>query len=306
MPIYDSITQTVGRTPLVALPRIGAEAKARVLVKVEYFNALSSVKDRIGLAMIERAEADGLLGPGALLIEPTSGNTGIALAFVAAAKGYRLILTMPDNASVERMKLLRHLGAQVELTPAPLAMMGAVERARALQQRHEEAVILQQFENPANPAAHEATTGPEIWDDTDGKVDVFVAGVGTGGTISGVSRYLKRMNPALRSVAVEPESSSVLSGRPPGPHPIEGIGAGFVPKNFDASIVDEVLPVRADQAFQMARRLAREEGILAGISSGANVHTAMTLAAMPEYEGKTIVTIVCSCGERYLSTPLFK
>ena len=306
MPIYDSITQTVGRTPLVALPRIGAEAKARVLVKVEYFNALSSVKDRIGLAMIERAEADGQLGPGALLIEPTSGNTGIALAFVAAAKGYRLILTMPDNASVERMKLLRHLGAQVELTPAPLAMMGAVERARALQQRHEEAVILQQFENPANPAAHEATTGPEIWDDTDGKVDVFVAGVGTGGTISGVSRYLKRMNPALRSVAVEPESSSVLSGRPPGPHPIEGIGAGFVPKNFDASIVDEVLPVRADQAFQMARRLAREEGILAGISSGANVHTAMTLAAMPEYEGKTIVTIVCSCGERYLSTPLFK
>jgi cysteine synthase A len=306
VPIYDSITQTVGRTPLVALPRIGAEAKARVLVKVEYFNALSSVKDRIGLAMIERAEADGLLGPGALLIEPTSGNTGIALAFVAAAKGYRLILTMPDNASVERMKLLRHLGAQVELTPAPLAMMGAVERARALQQRHEEAVILQQFENPANPAAHEATTGPEIWDDTDGKVDVFVAGVGTGGTISGVSRYLKRMNPALRSVAVEPESSSVLSGRPPGPHPIEGIGAGFVPKNFDASIVDEVLPVRADQAFQMARRLAREEGILAGISSGANVHTAMTLAAMPEYEGKTIVTIVCSCGERYLSTPLFK
>lgn len=306
MPIYDSITQTVGRTPLVALPRIGAGTHARVLVKVEFFNALSSVKDRIGLAMIEQAEADGLLGPGALLIEPTSGNTGIALAFVAAAKGYRLILTMPDNASVERMKLLRHLGAQVELTPAPLAMMGAVERARTLQQRHDGATILQQFENPANPAAHEATTGPEIWEDTDGQVDLFVAGVGTGGTISGVSRYLKRMNPALKAVAVEPESSSVLSGRPPGPHPIEGIGAGFVPKNFDASVVDEVVPVRADQAFQMARRLAREEGILAGISSGANVHTAMMLAERPENAGKTIVTIICSCGERYLSTPLFK
>jgi cysteine synthase len=306
VPIYDSITQTVGRTPLVALPRIGAGAHARVLVKVEFFNALSSVKDRIGLAMIEQAEADGLLGPGALLIEPTSGNTGIALAFVAAAKGYRLILTMPDNASVERMKLLRHLGAQVELTPAPLAMMGAVERARTLQQRHDGATILQQFENPANPAAHEASTGPEIWEDTDGQVDLFVAGVGTGGTISGVSRYVKRMNPALKAVAVEPESSSVLSGRPPGPHPIEGIGAGFVPKNFDASVVDEVVPVRADQAFQMARRLAREEGILAGISSGANVHTAMMLAERPENAGKTIVTIICSCGERYLSTPLFK
>lgn len=306
MPVYDSITRTVGGTPLVALQRIGADAGARILVKVEFFNALSSVKDRIGLAMIEDAEERGLLSEGSMLIEPTSGNTGIALAYVAAAKGYRLTLTMPDNASVERMKLLRHLGADVELTPAPLAMMGAVERARSLQQRHEGAVILQQFENPANPAAHERTTGPEIWNDTDGQVDLFVAGVGTGGTITGVSRYLKTQNPELRAVALEPESSAVLSGRPPGPHPVEGIGAGFIPKNLDRDLIDEVRVVRADQAFKMARRLAREEGILGGISSGANVCAALELAQLPENAGKTIVTVVCSCGERYLSTPLFK
>jgi cysteine synthase A len=301
-----TILDTVGNTPLVGLPRIGAGLPATVLVKLEYFNPLSSVKDRIGLAMIRDAEERGVLGPGSLLIEPTSGNTGIALAFVAAARGYRLILTMPDNASVERMRLLRHMGARVELTPAPHAMMGAVERARQLQREHENAVILQQFENPANPRIHEATTGPEIWRDSNGAVDIFVAGVGTGGTMTGVSRYLKAQKPSVRSVAVEPDASAVLSGRPPGPHPIEGIGAGFVPTNLDRSIVDEVLVARPDAAFRMARRLAEEEGILAGISSGANVNAALELASRPENAGKTIVTVVCSCGERYLSTPLFR
>jgi len=301
-----TILDTVGNTPLVGLPRIGADLPATVLVKLEYFNPLSSVKDRIGLAMIRDAEDRGVLGPGSLLIEPTSGNTGIALAFVAAARGYKLILTMPDNASVERMRLLRHMGARVELTPAPHAMMGAVERARQLQREHEGAVILQQFENPANPRAHETTTGPEIWRDSSGAVDIFVAGVGTGGTMTGVSRYLKAQKPGVRSVGVEPDASAVLSGRPPGPHPIEGIGAGFVPTNLDRSLVDEVVVARPDAAFRMARRLAEEEGILAGISSGANVNAAIELASRPENAGKTIVTVVCSCGERYLSTPLFR
>ncbi len=305
MPVHQSITHTVGNTPLVELQRVTGNAGARVLVKVEFFNPLASIKDRIGLAMIEAAEAEGRLGEGSLLIEPTSGNTGIALAFVAAAKGYRLILTMPDAMSIERRKLLKHMGAEVELTPWSLGMMGAVDRARAIARERTDAVILQQFENPANPAAHERTTGPEIWTDTEGRVDIFVAGVGTGGTISGVSRYLKTKNPNLRSYAVEPETSAVLSGRPPGPHPIEGIGAGFIPRNLDMSLVDEVITMRAERAFEMSRRLAVEEGILAGISSGANVTAAIELANRPENAGRTIVTVVCSCGERYLSTSLF-
>lgn len=306
MTVYASITDTIGNTPLIELNRMTAGLKARVLVKVEFFNPLSSVKDRIGRAMIDDAEAKGLLGPGSVLIEPTSGNTGIALAFVAAARGYKLILTMPDAMSIERRKLLTHLGAQVELTPWALGMMGAVDRARAIAREREGAVILQQFENPANPAAHEKTTGPEIWRDTEGQVDIFVTGVGTGGTITGVGRYLKAQNPNVKVIAVEPETSAVLSGRPPGPHPIEGIGAGFIPRNLDTSLLDEILMMRADRAFSTARRLALEEGILAGISSGSNVAAALDLASRPENAGKTIVTVICSCGERYLSTPLFK
>jgi cysteine synthase A len=296
----------VGNTPLVELRRIGTKGGARILVKLEFFNPLSSVKDRVGLAMVADAEERELLGPGTLMIEPTSGNTGIALAMVAAARGYRLILTLPDNASEERIKLLRHMGADVELTPANRGMMGAVQRARAIQQENEGSIILQQFENPSNPRVHETTTGPEIWADTNGEVDVFIAGVGTGGTITGVTRFLKAQKPSVKSIAVEPHSSAVLSGKPPAPHPIQGIGAGFIPSNLDRSLLDEVVPVRADHAFKMARRLALEEGILAGISSGANVHAALEYAKKPENEGKTIVTIICSCGERYLSTPLFK
>lgn len=306
MTIYASITDTIGRTPLIELQRLATGLRARVLVKVEFFNPLSSVKDRIGLAMVEDAEAKGLLGPGSVIIEPTSGNTGIALAFVAAARGYELILTMPDSMSAERSKLLTHLGATVELTPWALGMMGSVDRARALARERESAVVLQQFENPANPDAHARTTGPEIWNDTDGAVDIFVAGVGTGGTITGVGRYLKKKNPDVKIIAVEPETSAVLSGRPPGPHPIQGIGAGFIPRNLDVDILDEVMVMRADKAFTFARKLSLQEGILAGISSGANVAAALELAARPENEGKTIVTVIASSGERYLSTPLFK
>ncbi len=307
MTIYSSIVDTTGRTPLVQLQRVlPDDCKARVLVKIEYFNPLSSVKDRIGRAMIEDAEARGVLKPGTVLVEPTSGNTGIALAFVAAARGYQLVLTMPDAASLERRRLLKHLGARVELTPGALGMMGAVERARQIAREQDSALILQQFDNPANPAAHEATTGPEIWADTDGSVDIFVAGVGTGGTLSGVSRFLKRNKPSVKAIAVEPDTSAVISGKPPGPHPIEGIGAGFIPANLDTGLLDEVFISRPDQAFKMARRLATHEGILAGISSGANVAAAVEIASRPENAGKTIVTVVCSCGERYLSTPLFK
>lgn len=306
MTVYASITDTIGQTPLIELRRMTEGLKARVLVKVEFFNPLSSVKDRIGRAMIDDAEEKGLIGPGSVIIEPTSGNTGIALAFVAAARGYELILTMPDAMSVERSKLLTHLGAQVEMTPWALGMMGAVDRARALAREREGGVILQQFENPANPRAHEESTGPEIWNDTEGKVDIFVAGVGTGGTITGVGRYLKKMSPDVKIIAVEPETSAVLSGKPPGPHPIQGIGAGFIPRNLDVDILDEVMLMRADTSFTMARRLSLEEGILAGISSGANVAAALELAARPENEGKTIVTVIASSGERYLSTPLFK
>lgn len=301
-----TILEAVGDTPLVELQRIPAGAKARVLVKLEFYNPLSSVKDRVGLAMVRDAEERGVISEGATLVEPTSGNTGIALAFVAAARGYRLILTLPDDASEERIRLLKHLGAEVELTAANRGMMGAVQRARAIQRQRDNAVLLQQFDNPANPWAHETTTGPEIWRDTGGEVDIFVAGVGTGGTITGVSRYIKSQNADLKSVAVEPRSAAVLSGKPPAPHPIQGIGAGFVPGNLDRSLVDEVVPVEAEDAFEMARRLAKEEGILAGISSGANVYAALEQARRPENAGKTIVTVICSFGERYLSTPLFK
>jgi cysteine synthase A len=307
MTIYSSIVETTGRTPLVQLKRVLPEGcTARVLVKIEFFNPLSSVKDRIGRAMIEDAEERGVLKPGTVLVEPTSGNTGIALAFVAAARGYQIVLTMPDAASLERRRLLKHLGARVELTPGALGMMGAVDRARQIAKEHDSALILQQFDNPANPAAHEATTGPEIWADTEGSVDIFVAGVGTGGTLTGVSRFLKRNKPSIKAIAVEPDTSAVISGKPPGPHPIEGIGAGFIPANLDTGLLDEVYVSRPDQAFRMARRLATEEGILAGISSGANVAAAVEIASRPENAGKTIVTIICSCGERYLSTPLFK
>lgn len=306
MTVHASIIDTIGRTPLIELQRMTEGVGARVLVKIEFFNPLSSVKDRIGRAMIEDAEEKGLIGPGSVLVEPTSGNTGIALAFVAAAQGYELILTMPEGLSIERQKLLEHLGATVELTPSTLGMMGAVDRARAIAQERENALVLQQFENPANPLAHERTTGPEIWQDADGKVDIFVAGVGTGGTITGVGRYLKKQNPDIQVIAVEPDSSAVLSGQPPGPHPIQGIGAGFIPRNLDVDILDEVIRMRGDVSFSTARRLALEEGILAGISSGGNVAAALELAARPENKGKTIVTVICSCGERYLSTPLFK
>lgn len=306
MTVYASIIDTIGRTPLIELQRMTEDVGARVLVKIEFFNPLSSVKDRIGRAMIEDAEEKGLIGPGSLLVEPTSGNTGIALAFVAAARGYELILTMPEGLSVERQKLLEHLGATVELTPSTLGMMGSVDRARSIEREHENAFVLQQFENPANPLAHQQSTGPEIWDDSGENVDIFVAGVGTGGTITGVGRYLKEKNPDVKIVAVEPDSSAVLSGQPPGPHPIQGIGAGFIPRNLDVDILDEVIRMRGDLSFSTARRLALEEGILAGISSGGNVAAALELAARPENKDKTIVTVICSCGERYLSTPLFK
>lgn len=306
MTVYSSIVDTIGNTPLIELQRMGKDVGARVLVKVEFFNPLSSVKDRIGRAMIEDAEEKGLIGEGSVLVEPTSGNTGIALAFVAAAQGYELILTMPDGMSVERQKLLTHLGATLVLTPSTLGMMGAVDRARAIAQERDEAYVLQQFENPANPLAHQQTTGPEIWNDSGKNVDIFVAGVGTGGTITGVGRYLKKQNPDVQIVAVEPDSSAVLSGQPPGPHPIQGIGAGFIPRNLDIDIVDEVIRMRGDLSFTTARRLAVEEGILAGISSGGNVAAALELAARPENKDKTIVTVIASSGERYLSTPLFK
>ena len=304
MPIL-TITDTIGNTPLIALQRIGSDLPGRVLVKVEYFNPLSSVKDRIGIAMIKAAQARGELHPGSVLIEPTSGNTGIALAFIAAVQGYRLILTMPESMSLERQKLLTHLGAELILTPRKKGMSGAVEHAQELAQKLKNALILQQFENPANPLAHQQTTGPEIWTDTNGKVDFFVAGVGTGGTITGTSRFLKRKQKNLRAIAVEPKRSPILSGGKPGPHSIQGIGADFIPKNLDQSLLDEVITVDDEAAFKMSRRLAKQEGILAGISSGANVVAALKIAARPENKNKTIVTIIASCGERYLSTPLF-
>jgi cysteine synthase A len=302
--IFESITQTVGHTPLVQVRRLTPGA-ARVYAKLEYFNPLSSVKDRIGVAMIDAAERDGRIAPGGDVIEPTSGNTGIALAFVCAARGYKLTLTMPESMSVERRRLLGALGARLVLTPAAEGMSGAIRRAAELCRENPAAFMPNQFENPANPEIHCRTTGPEIWNDTDGRIDILVAGVGTGGTITGAGEYLKDRKPSVRLVAVEPAASPVLSGGRPGKHAIQGIGAGFVPKVLNRAILDEVIPVSDDDAFAMARRAPREEGLLVGISSGAALHAAALLAARPENQGKTIVVIVPSCGERYLSTPLF-
>ncbi len=304
--IYPNIVQTTFATPLVQLQRVIPAEHATVLLKLEFFNPYSSVKDRIGRAMIEAAERDGRLTPETEIIEPTSGNTGIALAFVAAAKGYRLTLTMPESMSLERRGMLRALGANLVLTPAKDGMKGAIAKAEELVATTPNSWMPQQFENPANPAIHEATTGREIWEDSGGHVDMIVAGVGTGGTITGVTRYIRQHNPRFQAIAVEPVDSPVISGGKPGPHKIQGIGAGFIPKNLDTSLLSGVETVTNEEAFQWARRLAREEGILGGISTGANVAAAARVAARPENRGRRIVTVACSFGERYLSTPLYQ
>ena len=307
--IYDSITQTIGDTPIVRLDRLAREkgVKANLLAKLEFFNPISSVKDRIGVSLIETLEKSGKIAPGRnVLIEPTSGNTGIALAFVAAARGYRLILVMPESMSIERRKMLALLGAELVLTPAAQGMKGAVAKANELAAENPGSVIPQQFENPANPEIHQLTTAEEIWNDTNGVVDYFVSGVGTGGTITGVGHALKPRRPSLRVVAVEPEDSAVLSGRPPGPHKIQGIGAGFVPPVLDRGVIDEIITIGNQTAFETARHLARIEGIPVGISSGAAVAAALEIAARPEAEGKNIVLIIPSFAERYLSTALFE
>jgi cysteine synthase A len=302
----DSITELIGRTPLVRLNRISDESGAEVLGKLESFNPGGSVKDRIGLAMIVAAEADGRITPGkTTIIEPTSGNTGIALAMVAAARGYDMVLTMPDTMSVERRTILKALGARLVLTPGAEGMRGAVARALELAAEGDDAFVPQQFENPANPEVHRLTTAEEIWADTDGEVDAFVAGVGTGGTLTGVGEVLKERRPGVLIVAVEPSDSPVLSGGAPGPHRIQGIGAGFVPKVLDVEVYDEIVKVGADDAFAAARDLARQEGVLVGISAGANVWAAAHVARRPEFRGKVVVTVLCDTGERYLSTPLF-
>ena len=305
--IAKQLTDLVGNTPLMELSNYNKSKglKARLIVKLESFNPAGSVKDRVALAMIEDAETSGLLKPGATIIEPTSGNTGIGLAFVAASKGYKLILTMPDTMSVERRNLLKALGAELVLTPGANGMKGAFARAEELKAATPGAVILQQFDNPANPAMHERTTGQEIWRDTEGHVDIFVAGVGTGGTVSGVGAALKKHNPAVKVVAVEPTDSPVLSGGAPGAHKIQGIGAGFVPKNYNPAVVDEILQVTNDDAIRTGRELAQKEGLLVGISSGAAVSAATRLALLPENEGKTIVALLPDTGERYLSTLLY-
>ncbi|MFB0951382.1 MAG: cysteine synthase A [Rhodospirillales bacterium] len=306
--IYDNIIDTIGATPIVRLNRLMNDGgvSGNILGKCEYFNPLSSVKDRIGLAMIEAAERDGRIKEGAILIEPTSGNTGIALAFVCAAKGYRLILTMPESMSVERKKMLLLFGAELELTPAPLGMRGAIERAGALVSEISGAIMLQQFENPANPEIHRKTTAEEIWHDTDGKVDALISGIGTGGTITGCGIFLKEKNPDVKIIAVEPEDSPILSGGAPGPHKIQGIGAGFVPAILDRGIVDEVLQIGNETAFAMARNVAKLEGLAVGISSGAALAAALEVAERPEMAGKNIVVILPSFAERYLSTALFE
>lgn len=305
--IAHSTLELIGRTPLVELSRLAREAGAvaRVVAKVESFNPAGSVKDRVALAMVEQAEARGEIRPGDTIIEPTSGNTGVGLALVSALKGYRLILTMPETMSIERRRLVAAYGAQVVLTPGAEGMTGAIDRARELRKEIPGSVILQQFENPDNPQQHYRTTGDEIWRDTDGRVDLFVAGVGSGGTVSGTGRRLKELNPEVEIVAVEPASSPVLSGGAPGPHRIQGIGAGFVPGNYDAQVVDRVVPVSDEEAIGMARLLASHEGLLAGISSGAAARVALQLAKREEYRGKTIVVLLPDTGERYLSTLLY-
>ncbi|MBD5260339.1 MAG: cysteine synthase A [Bacteroides sp.] len=305
--IAQNLTQLIGNTPLLEVQQIekAEQLKARVLVKIESFNPGGSVKDRIALAMINDAEQSGALRPGGMIIEPTSGNTGVGLAWVSSVKNYQLVLTMPDTMSVERMNLLKALGARLVLTPGSEGMKGAIRRAEELRDENPGAIILQQFANPANPAMHERTTAEEIWRDTDGRVDIFVAGVGTGGTLCGTARGLKRHNPALKAVAVEPSDSAVLSGHPAGPHKIQGIGAGFVPSNYDPEVVDQIMAVTSDDAIRASRLAARSEGLLVGISSGAALHAAIELARLPENEGKTIVAILPDTGERYLSTLLY-
>lgn len=303
--ILQDITGVVGATPLIRLNRLNQGIGAEVLVKLESQNPLGSVKDRIGKAMIAAAEATGTITPATTIIEPTSGNTGIALAFICAAKGYRLILTMPETMSLERRALLKHLGAELVLTPGSEGMRGAIAKAEELAAATADSFMPNQFANPANPEIHRRTTAEEIWQDTGGKIDVFVAGVGTGGTLTGVAEVFKARQPGFTAIAVEPADSPVLSGGKPGPHKIQGIGAGFVPPVLNTGIIDEILTVKNEEAFAMARRLAREEGLLCGISAGANVHAALTMASRPENRGKKIVTVACDTGERYLSTDLF-
>lgn len=305
--IAKQLTDLIGHTPLLELTKFSASKglKSPIIAKVEYFNPGGSVKDRIALAMIEDAEAKGLLKPGATIIEPTSGNTGVGLALVAAVKGYKLILTMPETMSIERRNLVKAYGAEVRLTSGKEGMPGAIKAAEALRDSIPGSIILQQFENQANPARHYATTGPEIWEDTDGKIDIFVAGVGTGGTVSGIAKYLKEKNPAIKVVAVEPASSPVLNGGQSGPHKIQGIGAGFVPKTYNGALIDEVLDIDNDDAIRTGRELAQKDGLLVGISSGAAAFAASVLAQRPENEGKTIVTLLPDTGERYLSTVLY-
>jgi cysteine synthase A len=304
--IAKDITELIGKTPMVRLNSLGKGLGGVIYLKLESFNPMGSVKDRLGLAMIQDAEKKGIISPKSLIVEPTSGNTGIALAFICAQRGYRLALTMPESMSVERRRILSALGATLHLTPAHEGMSGAIRRAEELVEETPGALSLKQFDNPANPAFHEATTGPEIWEDLGGDVNVFVAGVGTGGTFTGVTRFLKSKNPSIKAVAVEPESSAVLSGHAPGPHKIQGIGAGFIPGVLQTDLIDEIATVTSDEAGGIARKLAKEEGIFLGISGGANVAAALRLAERDDFAGKNIVTVGCDTGERYLSTWLYQ
>jgi len=304
--IYGNITELIGNTPLLRLNKIRRGIEAEILVKLESFNPCSSVKDRIGFSMIKDAEEKGFLKPGGTIIEPTSGNTGIALAFIAASRGYKLIITMPETMSIERRQILKLFGAEIILTPGEKGMRGAIEKAEELAKNTKDAFMPQQFKNPANPKAHRETTAEEIWKDTDGKIDILVSGVGTGGTLTGVGQVIKKRKPGFKVVAVEPFDSPVLSGGKPGPHKIQGIGAGFVPDILEKDLIDEIFKVKNDDAIETARRLAGEEGVIAGISSGANVFAALEIAKRPENKNKMIVTVICDTGERYLSTDMFK